>query len=441
SQPAGTAFTVTLSNQATLFFAAGATEAVSTPFAIQGDDVYQDGDTFSVSVSDAGAHNFEQLTTGDATVTVTDTESPVTAELAVDRNTATEGDGSLTYTVTLKDADGNPVIANNAITVTTSQGEVTIAAGESTGTLTVAVQGDDVYVDGATVSNVITAISEANAGTAGSLESLSFDDASVDTVVSDSTDTTTLTFADVSVAEGSGTATVTGTLSQPAGTAFTVTLSNQATLFFAAGATEAVSTPFAIQGDDVYVDGESQILTVSDAGAHNFEQLTTGDATVTVTDTESPVTAELAVDRNTATEGDGSLTYTVTLKDADGKPVIANNAITVTTSQGDVIIAAGASSGTLTVAVQGDDVYADGGSVSNAITAISEANAGDAGSLESLSFDGTAVTTAIGDSTDTTTLTFADVSVAEGSGTATVTGTLSQPAGTAFTVTLSNQAT
>ncbi|WP_298723736.1 immunoglobulin-like domain-containing protein, partial [uncultured Oceanisphaera sp.] len=139
----------------------------------QGDDVYQDGDTFSVSVSDAGAHNFEQLTTGDATVTVTDTESPVTAELAVDRNTATEGDGSLTYTVILKDADGKPVIANNAITVTTTLGEVTIAAGASSGTLTVAVQGDDVYVDGGSVSNAITGISEANAGNANSLESLS----------------------------------------------------------------------------------------------------------------------------------------------------------------------------------------------------------------------------------------------------------------------------
>ncbi|WP_298723733.1 immunoglobulin-like domain-containing protein, partial [uncultured Oceanisphaera sp.] len=149
--------------------------------------------------------------------------------------------------------------------------------------------------------------------------------------------------------------------------------------------------------------------TVSDAGAHNFEQLTTGDATVTVTDTESPVTAELAVDRSTAEEGSTDLTYTVILKDADGNPVTANNAITVTTTLGEVTIAAGASSGTLTVAVQGDDVYVDGATVSNAITAISEANAGDAGSLEQLSFDGTAVTTAIGDSTDTTTLTFADV--------------------------------
>ncbi|WP_168197691.1 immunoglobulin-like domain-containing protein, partial [Brenneria corticis] len=104
--------------------------------------------------------------------------------------------------------------------------------------------------------------------------------------ISDTTDTTTLTLGDVTVAEGSDSATVSATLSNPTDRAFTVTLSNGATITFAAGATTGTSSTFAVQGDDVYQDGESYTIRVTDAGEHNFEQLDTSDtATVTVTDT------------------------------------------------------------------------------------------------------------------------------------------------------------
>ncbi|MCL2895838.1 immunoglobulin-like domain-containing protein, partial [Brenneria tiliae] len=49
------------------------------------DDVYQDGESYTLSVTDAGEHNFEQLDTSDtATVTVTDTVD--TVNVTIDSN-------------------------------------------------------------------------------------------------------------------------------------------------------------------------------------------------------------------------------------------------------------------------------------------------------------------------------------------------------------------
>ncbi|MGM0543952.1 MAG: immunoglobulin-like domain-containing protein, partial [Pseudomonadota bacterium] len=109
-------------------------------------------------------------------------------------------------------------------------------------------------------------------------------EATVSTV--DDNDVTTLSLNDVTVKEGTGTATISATLSNAASQEFTVTLSNGETITFAEGATEGTSTPFDIQGDDVYVDEESYGVSVTDQGDHNFEDLDTSDtATVEVNDT------------------------------------------------------------------------------------------------------------------------------------------------------------
>ncbi|MEE1987994.1 immunoglobulin-like domain-containing protein, partial [Pseudomonas inefficax] len=64
-------------------------------------------------------------------------------------------------------------------------------------------------------------------------------------------DEVTLTLTGNTVQEGN-TTTITGTLSHPAGQAFTVTLSNGQTLTFAKDATTATTAPFLAQSDDVY---------------------------------------------------------------------------------------------------------------------------------------------------------------------------------------------
>ncbi|WP_344962206.1 retention module-containing protein, partial [Oceanisphaera sediminis] len=415
SQPAGTAFTVTLSNQATLSFAAGATEAVSTPFAIQGDDVYQDGETITVSVTDAGAHDFESLDISDsATVTVADTVDTTT--LTFDNITVNEGSGTATVTGTLSQPAGT------AFTVTLSnQATLFFAAGATEAVSTpFAIQGDDVYQDGETIT-----VSVSDAG-AHNFEQLDISDSATVTV-QDTPDHTTLTLGDITVAEGSRSATLIGTLSQPAGQAFTVTLSNGATLSFAAGATAATSSEFAIQGDDVYQDGETITVSVTDQGDHDFEQLVSNSATVTVQDTPDHTT--LTLGDITVAEGSGTATLIGTLSQPAG------SAFTVTLSNGATLsFAAGATAATSSeFAIQGDDVYVDGEQLTVTVT--------DQGDHDFEQLVSNSATVIVQDTPDHTTLTLGDITAAEGSGTATLTGTLSQPAGSAFTVTLSNQAT
>ncbi|MEG7682959.1 immunoglobulin-like domain-containing protein, partial [Listeria monocytogenes] len=77
---------LTLSNGSTVTFNVGYTPGdivQSTPFAVQGDDVYRDGESYSVSISSyTGGAEFENLVTTDtATVTVNDTINPTTVTL------------------------------------------------------------------------------------------------------------------------------------------------------------------------------------------------------------------------------------------------------------------------------------------------------------------------------------------------------------------------
>ena len=75
---------------------------------------------------------------------------------------------------------------------------------------------------------------------------------------------TTISLVDLAVDEGSGTASVTATIANaPTDGPVVVTLDNGATITFAVGATSATSTAFAIQGDDVYLDGETLTLNAS----------------------------------------------------------------------------------------------------------------------------------------------------------------------------------
>ncbi|WP_323752054.1 DUF5801 repeats-in-toxin domain-containing protein [Marinobacter sp.] len=156
------------------------------------DDDYVQGQTdqtFEVVSASGGSETINSSSFGaSATVGIVDTDSTVTARLSVDNVSTEEGAADLVYTVTLEDANGNAVVANNDVTVVTNRGSLTISAGNSSGTLDVAVQGDDVYIDGNTVSNEITSVSEANAGVSSSFEDLDFDGTAVQTEINDTID-------------------------------------------------------------------------------------------------------------------------------------------------------------------------------------------------------------------------------------------------------------
>ncbi|WP_373873859.1 immunoglobulin-like domain-containing protein, partial [Pseudomonas juntendi] len=365
-------FTVTLSTGATLTFAAGeTTKSYAAP--AQGDDVFKDEGKITVSITKAEVvgEQLENLQIGQpATVAVTDTQSPVTAQLTVDNTTVAEG-GKITYTVTLVSADPSlPVTNHKGLTFTLTDGTtVTVKAGEATGSVTVTAP-DNVYVnDPVTITQGLTKVEGAGAD---QFEQLNLGKDTVSTVVTDEPGTpgnpggnnegdlvkVTIVADQVSVNEATE-PTFTVTLNKALDKPFTLTLSTGATLTFAAGeTTKSYAAP--AQGDDVFKD-EGKItvsITKAEVVGEQLENLQIGQpATVAVTDTQSPVTAELSVDNTTVAEG-GKITYTVTLVSADPSlPVTNHKGLTFTLTDGTTVtVKAGESVGTTTVTAP-DNVY------------------------------------------------------------------------------------
>ena len=462
SHPAGQAFTVTLSNGQTLTFAKDATTATTAPFLAQSDDVYRDGETLTVSVSDAGSHNFENLNTGaTTTLTVTDTINTVKAELSISPNPAVEGQ-AVTYTITLTGPAGADLSQHGGLSIALSNGEViNIPAGQISASQT-ANLADDIYVGSSAPSIAINGITEQGTGKQVFENLIKGDPVTLQITDEPGTpgnpgtpgtpnggDEVTLTLTGNTVQEGN-TTTITGTLSHPAGQAFTVTLSNGQTLTFAEGALTATTNPFVAQSDDVFKDGETQTVSVIDAGSHNFENLnTSATTTLTVTDTINTVKAELSISPNPAVEGQ-AVTYTITLTGPAGADLTQHGGLDIELSNGKVVhIAAGQISGSQS-GVLADDVYVGSSAPSIAISGITEQGTGKQ-VFENL-VKGDPVTLQITDEPgtpgnpgtpgtpnggDEVTLTLTGNAVQEGN-TTTITGTLSHPAGQAFTVTLSN---
>ncbi|WGO93642.1 retention module-containing protein [Pseudomonas viciae] len=416
TNPAQTPVTVTLSNGSVITIAAGQTTgtvAVDTP----ANDVYNNGSTVSTTITGATGGNFENLvpSTTPAVTTITDSVDATGLTLTAS-DTITEG-GQITYTATLT----NP--AQTPVTVTLSNGSViTIAAGQTTGTVAVDTPANDVYNNGSTVSTTITG------ATGGNFENLVPSTTPAVTTITDSVDATGLTLtASDTITEG-GQITYTATLTNPAQTPVTVTLSNGSVITIAAGQTTgtvAVDTP----ANDVYNNGSTVSTTIAGATGGNFENLvpSTTPAVTTITDSVDATGLTLTAS-DTITEG-GQITYTATLTNPAQTPV------TVTLSNGSVItIAAGQTTGTVAVDTPANDVYNNGSTVSTTITGAT------GGNFESLVPSTTPAVTTITDSVDATGLSLsASTEVAEG-GQITYTATLTNAAGSPVTVTLSNGA-
>ncbi|MDH0631092.1 adhesin, partial [Pseudomonas mosselii] len=394
--------TVTLSNGAKVVIPAGQTQ-VEYKANAQGDDVFKDGSSLTVGITDATVtgKTFENLELGgNATVQITDTISEVVATLSADKTTVTEG-GQITYTVTLTNAQGLSVTGHNGLTFTLSDGtKVTIPAGSATGTATITAP-DDVFVGGqATISNKITGVTGAD-----NFEKLTLGQNEVKTSVTDEPgsgtpgtdnqgDKVSVTIVgngDVNEAQQPS---FTVKVSQKLDQDLTVTLSNGAKVVIPAGQTQ-VEYKAPVQGDDVFKDGGPLTVGITDASVvgKTFENLELGgSATVQISDTISEVVATLSTDKTTVAEG-GQFTYTVTLTNAQGLPVNGHNGLTFTLSDGTkVTIPAGSATGTVTITAK-DDVFVGGQpSIVNKIESVTGG-----GNFEKLTLGSNTLTTTVTD--------------------------------------------
>ena len=413
---AGTPVTVTLSNGAVITIAAGATSGSVTVKA-PADDVYKDAGKVEATIKDATGGNFENLVKDPAAAvtSVTDTLDTSTVTLTA-TSTVAEG-GTVVYTASV----GAPVTGLPVIVTLANGQTITIAVGASSGTVN-AVVSNDVLSGHAPVSNSITNVS------GGNYENLVADKTPVSTSVTDTVDTTTLSLTATGNVNEGGSIVYTASLTNPAGTPVTVTLSNGAVITIAAGKTTGTVTVDAPK-DDVYKDAGKLEVTIKDAAGGNFENLVTSPnpAVTNVADTTNTTQLTLSADKSVL-EG-SHITYTATLTNAAQTPV------TVKLSNGETItIAAGKTSGSVTIAAPSDDVYKDAGKLTVKMTDAS------GGNFEKLDVSKTSVSTTVKDTVDTTSLSLsASHTVSEG-GQITYTATLSNPTDTAMSVKLSNGA-
>ncbi|MFJ2326122.1 LapA family giant adhesin [Pseudomonas sp. NPDC087690] len=414
TNPAQTPVTVTLSNGSTITIEAGQTTGtVNVPTAAN--DVYNNGGTVSTTITGATGGNFESLVpnTTPATTTVTDSIDTTNVSLTA-TGTVVEG-GQITYTATLTNAAQTPV------TITLSNGStITIEAGKTTGSVNVPTAANDVYNNGSTVSTTITG------ATGGNFENLVPNTTPATTTITDSIDDTNLSLtATGTVAEG-GSIVYTATLTNPAGTPVTVTLSNGSVITIEAGKTTGTVTVPA-PADDVYKDAGKVEVTIKDASGGNFENLvpSTVPAVTEVTDTLDTSTVKLTADTSVA-EG-GTVTYTATV----GAPVTGSPVVVTLANGQSITIEVGKTTGTVTTTAP-NDALTGNAPLTNSITGVS------GGNYEDLVADKTPVSTSVTDVADTTNLSLsATGSVAEG-GQITYTATLTNAAGSPVTVTLSN---
>ncbi|WP_247268464.1 LapA family giant adhesin [Pseudomonas sp. YL2] len=414
TNPAGTPVTVTLSNGSVITIEAGKTTGTVTVPA-PADDVYKDAGKVEVSITGTTGGNFENLvpSTVPAVTEVTDTIDTSTVKLTADTSVA-EG-GTVTYTATV----GAPV-TGSPVVVTLANGQtITIEVGKTTGTVTTTAP-NDALNGHEPLTNAITDVS------GGNYENLVADKTPVSTNVTDTVDTTNLTLsATGTVAEG-GSIVYTATLTNPAGTPVTVTLSNGSVITIEAGKTTGTVTVPA-PADDVYKDAGKVEVTIKDAAGGNFENLvpSTVPAVTEVTDTIDTSTVKLTADTSVA-EG-GTVTYTATV----GAPVTGSPVVVTLANGQNITIEVGKTTGTVTTTAPNDALNGHE-PLTNSITGVT------GGNYENLVADKTPVSTTVTDTVDTTDLTLsATGSVAEG-GSIVYTATLTNPAGTPVTVTLSN---
>ncbi|MDD2582867.1 MAG: hypothetical protein PHR66_12830, partial [Desulfuromonadaceae bacterium] len=330
----------------TVVIKAGETSATFTVDAV--DDFYSDnGEKYQVSISNpvGGYRSYDIVTITEPTVTTEILDGavepdggvgPADTVIATLSSVATLEGGSISYTITLTDTNGQPAVAASNATVTLANGEVVlIQAGQSSATILVPAESDDVYIDAKNVTNSISKVD------GGGFENFVIStDNTITTQVSDTLSDVTVKLSATGANEA-GAVVFTASLVDANGNTVvahndvTVTLSNGQNITIAANTSSG--TVGYTQGDDVYVDGETLHVKITNASeanggsANSFENLKidSTEATPVITDTINDVTVKLSA---TGANEAGAVVFTASLVDANGNTVVAHNDVTVTLS-------------------------------------------------------------------------------------------------------------
>ncbi|WP_189433894.1 retention module-containing protein, partial [Alishewanella longhuensis] len=342
---------------------------------------------------------------------------PVIITLTVE-SSVTEG-GSYTVVATLN----NPVTGAPFVIQLNDGSTITIPVGESTGTVTVPVREDDVYVQGDEVINInVTSTSGGNFSTVDS-------SSSVAVIVTDNNDVTVITLETPEVVVEGVSVIVTATVSNPVtGSPLVITLSNGSTITIPVGETSG-AVEVSSREDDFYIQGdESLTFSISNVNGGNFEALDSSSSSTTVVIDDNDLTTITLTSPAEVVEGD-TITVTATVSNpVTGTPLVIDlgNGVTIT-------IPVGESTGSVDIGTRENDVYVQGNEqVDFAITNVT------GGNYEALDTTSTASTSVTDDNDVTSIILTSTEQVIEGES-ITVTATVGQPVtGSPLVVNLDN---
>ena len=443
-----------------LTIAAGSTTSTGTVTITAVDNTTDDA-AKSVTVSGAAVNALG--VTNPSAVTLTITDDDAAPSLAIDSPSAvTEGDSGttdITFTVTLDAVSTQQVTVGyaDAGTGTATSGDdyaaitsgtLTFAAGDTSGQITVTVNGDTTDEPNETVLVELSNATNATIGTATGTGTITDDDAAP---------TVTLALSRTSIAESGTTnsTTVTASLNRPSSAVTTITVqaaagtnavagdfstSSNTTLSIAAGATSSTGT-VTVSANDNTTDEPNKSVTIS--GSATNTQGINDPANLTLTITDDDPEPSLSINSPSVTEGDtgtANLVFTVTLNTASGKEVTVNYADAGTgtatsgtdytaISSGTLTFTAGDTSEQITVTVSGDNLDENDETVLVTLSGASNASIATATGTGTITDD---------DGPPTVTLALSPTSIAESGATnsSTVTASLGHPSIAVTTITV-----
>ena len=464
SHRSGEATTVTISQPATGDYALSANRELTIPagatastgvvtITAADDDVAGEDKLAAVSATAANAHGI--VAPGDATLTILDNDGP---GMSIDDSRVIEGDsgsaamqfkvnmdraGAREVTVDWTTADstsrsrsGTPTAAQAGTDYAARSGRLTFGVGETSKTVTVSATGDNMDEPNETftvmLSNAVGATLDRAIGTG---------------TITDDDDppTVTLALTTASITENGGRSAVTATLDRASSAATTVTVSPAAggdytlsanrVLTIPAGATASTGlvTITAVDND---ADAPDKTVAVSATAANGLGVVVPRTVALTITDDDEP---GLSISNARLAEGDSgraTMEFRVTLRGASGEVTVnwatadgtAEAGADYVAGSGRLTFGAGETTKTVSVSVNGDDVYEPNETFTVTLSGVSGATLGRAVATGTITDD---------DAAPTVTLALTRNTIRENGGTTTVTARLNRASSAATRITVS----
>ncbi|PWE00287.1 Calx-beta domain-containing protein [Marinilabilia rubra] len=403
----------------------------------------------SIIIDISSVVNGTENGTQQASTVITDNDPEPTVSISANPVSFGENGDSSTITATLSNSTYQPItVTIEAVNGTASDAdydltstEITIAAGELTGTTSISGSDDGISEGSETLSIDITAVSAGATEDGTQTQPLTITD-------DDGIPTVAISASPTSFSENGGSSIITATLSGVASQPITVTIEavngtasdadydlTSTEITIAAGATTGTTS---ISGSDDGISEGSETLSIDITGVSaGATEDGTQTQPLTITDDDGIPTVAISASPTSFSENGGSSTITATLSGETSQPItVTIEAVNGTASDADydltsteITIAAGATTGTTSISGSDDGISEGSETLSIDITAVS------AGATE----DGTQsqpLTITDDDGIPTVAISASPTSFSENGGSSTITATLSGVASQPITVTI-----